>query len=120
MDTAGVAMEVDVMEVLERVAPFTMEYQDSEADTLRVTGRMATTIPIQTTVCAKDGFQQAAITRKVDRTQTLALGIQLRFRTGIGKMFPAINPTTSNYGDCCFFGDMDGIQKEDHSRLVPG
>ena len=76
MDTAGVAMEADVMEVLERVAPLTMEHQDTEADTLRVTGRMATTIPIQSTVCAKDGFQQAAITRKVDKTQILALGIR--------------------------------------------
>ena len=96
MDTAGVAMEADIMGVLEGAAPFTMEHQDSEADTLRGTGRMATTIPIQITVCAKDGSQQAAITRKADKTQILALGIRLRFQTGIGKMFPAISPASSN------------------------
>jgi len=104
VDTAGVVTEGDIMEdttegsmvVLGGSAPFTTEHQDTEADSLRVTGRMDTTIPIQTTVCAKDGFQQAAITRKTDKTQKPAFGIRLRFQTGIGKMFPAISPTSSN------------------------
>jgi len=26
-------------------------------------------------------------------------------------MFPAISPTSSNYEDCCFFRDMEGIWK---------
>ena len=98
MDTAGVVTEVDIMvgSILGGAALFTTERQVTETDSLRVTGRMDTTIPIQTTVCAKDGFQQAAITRKADRTQKPAFGIRLRFQTGIGKMFPAINLTSSN------------------------
>jgi hypothetical protein len=76
--------------------PFTTEFQDSEADSSWVTGRMDPTLPIQTTVCAKDGSQPAAITRKADRIQIPGFGMRLRFQTGIGKMFPAINPTSSN------------------------
>ena len=83
MDTADVVTEVDITEgpmvVMAREIPFTTEHQDSEADSLRVTGRMDPITPIQTTVGAKDGFQQVAITRKADKTQKPAFGIRLRF-----------------------------------------
>jgi hypothetical protein len=68
------------------------DHQDSGPDSLRVTGWMAITIPIPTTVCAKDGFQLGAITRKADKTPIPAFGIRFRCRTDIGKLFPAISP----------------------------
>lgn len=81
----------DFMAVIGEV-PFTTEHQDSEADSFGVTGRMDITIPIQTTVCAKDGFQLASITPKTDRTPIPAFGMRFRSRMGIGKLSPAISP----------------------------
>lgn len=62
---------------------------------LRVTGRTVTTIPIYTTVCAKDGFQLVANTWKADKIQIPTFGIRFRCQTDIGKMSPAISPTFS-------------------------
>jgi hypothetical protein len=76
--------------------PFTTEFQDSEADSSWVTGRMDPTLRIQTTACAKDGSQLGIITRKAGKIQIWGFGIRLRFQTGIGKMFPATSPTSSN------------------------
>jgi len=88
-DTTGYSM------VVFAEAPFTTEHQDSELDSLRVTGRTVTTIPIHTTVCAKDGFQLVANTWKADKIQIPTFGIRFRCPTGIGKMSPAISPTFS-------------------------
>jgi hypothetical protein len=85
-DTTGNSMVVSAEGL------FSTEHQDSEPDSLRVTGWMVVTIPIQTTVCAKDGFQPGKITRKADKTQIPAFGIRFRCRTDIGKLFPAISP----------------------------
>ncbi len=71
---------------------FSTEHQDSEPGPLRVTGWMVITIPIQTTVCAKDGFQLERNTPKADKTQLPAFGIRFRCRTDIGKPFPATSP----------------------------
>jgi hypothetical protein len=96
VDTVGAVTEVDIMgattvdslAVIEG-APFTVEDQDSEADSLRVTGRMVITIPIHTTGCAKDGFQLATITWKADKTRIPAFGMRFRYPKGIGKLFLA-------------------------------
>jgi len=85
-DTMGNSMVV----FAERL--FSTEPQDSEPDPLRVTGWMVITIPIPTTVCAKDGFQPAIITSKAGKTPIPAFGMKFRSRTDIGKLFPAISP----------------------------
>jgi hypothetical protein len=50
---------------------------------------MVITIPIQTTGCAKDGFQLETITWKADKTQIPAFGMRFRCPKGIGKLFLA-------------------------------
>ncbi len=100
--TEGDITEVDIMGdatvgsmAVIAESPFTTECQDSEAASLRVTGRMVITIPIRTTVCAKDGFQLATITWKADKIQIPAPGIRFRCQTDIGKMFPANSSSPS-------------------------
>jgi len=99
VEAEGAVMEVDIMEdtTADSLAvfvepPFTMERQDSEPDSSRVTGWMVITIPTQTTVCVKDGFRAGASTPKADKIQLRAYGIRFRCQMAIGKMFPATSP----------------------------